>query len=320
MKVDVYLGIDTSCYTTSVAAVDKNGRIVDEARKLLMVKPGKKGLAQSEMVFQHTRNLPVLIEELFGRNDMKIIGIGVSKKPRPVENSYMPAFLSGYGLARSLAKVCCVPLVAITHQENHLEAALHSSGIGELQRGLFLHASGGTTEILVIEKQPCLKYQLTEIGGSIDLHAGQFIDRVGVALGLSFPAGPHVEALAAKAETAYVLPVAAQGTSLSFSGPCSAALRAIENGVPNANLALGVQIALAESFARVIVATVHVKKLKNIVFAGGVMSNLFIREYLKKALQKEDITLWFAGPTFSADNALGCAVAAQRLLGEGKDE
>lgn len=59
---EVYLGIDTSCCTTFVALVDRQGNLVDEARRFLTVKPGKRGLAQSEMVFQHTRNLPELME------------------------------------------------------------------------------------------------------------------------------------------------------------------------------------------------------------------------------------------------------------------
>ena len=60
---EVYLGVDTSCYKTSVALVDRQGNLVDEARRVLAVKPGRRGLAQAEMVFQHTRNLPELIKK-----------------------------------------------------------------------------------------------------------------------------------------------------------------------------------------------------------------------------------------------------------------
>ena len=59
-----YLGIDTSCYTTSCAIIDSDFHIVREARKLLEVKPGKRGLQQSNMVFQHTKTLPKLMLEL----------------------------------------------------------------------------------------------------------------------------------------------------------------------------------------------------------------------------------------------------------------
>ena len=65
MAKKIYLGFDTSCYTTSVCAIDEAGELVGEARKILEVKPGNCGLMQSEMVFQHTRNLPGLVENVF---------------------------------------------------------------------------------------------------------------------------------------------------------------------------------------------------------------------------------------------------------------
>ena len=103
MKQKVYLGIDTSCYTTSVAVLDEAGKLVGEARKILDVKPGRCGLQQSEMVFQHTRNLPNLMEEVLLGKEYELAAIGVSGYPRPLENSYMPAFLAGTGVARTLA-------------------------------------------------------------------------------------------------------------------------------------------------------------------------------------------------------------------------
>ena len=67
MSQRVYLGIDTSCYTTSVAIMDETGALLGEARQILSVRPGRCGLQQSEMVFQHTRNLPRLMEEAVGQ-------------------------------------------------------------------------------------------------------------------------------------------------------------------------------------------------------------------------------------------------------------
>ena len=61
---EAVLGIDTSCYTTSVAVLSLEGKLLADERRLLKVKPGRRGLAQSEMVFQHTRNLPELIEKI----------------------------------------------------------------------------------------------------------------------------------------------------------------------------------------------------------------------------------------------------------------
>lgn len=59
-----YLGIDTSCYTTSVCLVDGTGAVIGDERIILSVPKGGRGLSQSNMVYQHTRNLPVLMERL----------------------------------------------------------------------------------------------------------------------------------------------------------------------------------------------------------------------------------------------------------------
>lgn len=122
MSQKVYLGIDTSCYTTSAALLAEDGSLLAEARQILSVKPGRCGLQQSEMVFQHTRNLPRLVEKVFADKDCTLAAIGVSGYPRPLADSYMPAFLAGMSVARSLAAAYKVPLEVISHQENHLEA------------------------------------------------------------------------------------------------------------------------------------------------------------------------------------------------------
>ncbi len=312
--IEGYLGIDTSCYTTSVAVVGRQGNLVDEVRRVLDVKPGKRGLAQSEMVFQHTRNLPDLIERIFHRHNMKVIGIGVSKQPRPIDDSYMPAFLSGYGFARSLAAMLKVELVSISHQENHLEAGLFSAGAPIANRFLMLHASGGTTELLIAEPVVGSRYILSEVGGSIDLHAGQFVDRVGVALGLQFPAGAELEKVAMKAIKPYSLPVSVKKEKISFSGPATAALRAIESGVDSDRVALGVEFTLAESFARCILNVVKMNSIADVLLVGGVTANDYVRNHITKVLGNHNIVVHVPNPVFSSDNAVGCAAAARRIL------
>ena len=55
---EVVIGLDTSCYTTSAAAVTTDGRVIASCRKLLPVAAGERGLRQSEAVFMHVRQLP----------------------------------------------------------------------------------------------------------------------------------------------------------------------------------------------------------------------------------------------------------------------
>lgn len=313
MKQRVYLGIDTSCYTTSAAVLDEAGKLIGEGRKILDVKPGRCGLQQSEMVFQHTRNLPYILEGILQGKDYELVAIGVSGYPRPIENSYMPAFLAGSGVARTLAAATGAKLHIISHQENHLEAGVWSAGGPDAERFLLLHASGGTTDLLLAERQANGRFNLTEVGGSIDLHAGQFIDRVGVALGLKFPTGPELEKLAATAEQMVELPVSVRKLNASLSGPATAALRKLEAGADGAALALGVQYALAETFTRMLRNGAAEYNVHAVLLVGGVASNTYIRNHVTEKLAKRRVSVWVPEARFSCDNATGCAAFAWRM-------
>lgn len=313
MTKKVYLGFDTSCYTTSVAAIAEDGSLAGEARRILTVKPGNCGLMQSEMVFQHTRNLPELVEAVLKDKDYEIAGIGVSGYPRPIEDSYMPAFLAGMSVARSLAATTGAKLHVISHQENHLEAGMWSAGGPKADKFLLLHASGGTTDLILCEKQEDTRYKLTEVGGSIDLHAGQFIDRIGVALGLQFPTGPALEALAETASEMVELPVSNRKLTVSLSGPCTAAIRKLEAGVDGPSLALGVEHCLAETFARLFKKGVEEFGVHHVLLVGGVGCNKYIRQHVGNKLAKVRTKLWVPEGRFSCDNATGCAAFARRM-------
>lgn len=145
----VYLGFDTSCYTTSCALVNEKGELIGQARKLLEVKAGARGLQQSQMVFQHTRALPELIKQL--PSGVQLAGIGVSAFPRREKDSYMPAFLVGRGMAHSLGHLDNIPVYEFSHQENHILAALRVLQYIPQEPFYALHVSGGTTELLYCE-------------------------------------------------------------------------------------------------------------------------------------------------------------------------
>ena len=265
------------------------------------------------MVFQHTRNLPLLMEKALQSDDIEICGVGVSCCPRPIADSYMPAFLAGVSAAKSIAAVSKMPLYTISHQENHMEAGVWSAGGPEAERFLMLHASGGTTDMLLAQKEADGCYLLEQIGGSMDLHAGQFIDRVGVALGLQFPTGPELEKLAETADYITELPVSVRKLQVSLSGPATAALRKLQAGEDKAALALGVECALAETFARMLRNGAAAYDAADVLLVGGVASNKFIRAHVEEKLQKRNIRLWVPEARFSCDNASGCAAYARRM-------
>ena len=111
------LGIDTSNYATSLAVFDTAAEeVVCDRKRFLPVKPGELGLRQSDAVFHHTAALPELLRELDAEFPLhRVDAVGVSEKPRPVEGSYMPCFLTGLAVAQGLALargvLWCAPLI-----------------------------------------------------------------------------------------------------------------------------------------------------------------------------------------------------------------
>lgn len=317
-KQAVVLGLDTSCYTTSLALMSLDGELLADQRCLLTVKPGGRGLAQSEMVFQHTRNLPTLVAAVGDFAPYELKAVGVSSKPRPLPDSYMPAFLTGLGLGQNIGRLLQVPVYTLSHQENHLCAGLWSAQGPNTGAFLLLHASGGTTDFLRVTTSASDTYDLQQVGTGIDLHAGQFVDRVGVALGLQFPTGPYLEQLADTAEQAYNLPVAVQAGNISFSGPCSAALRALAAGAAPAELALGVEAAIGQAFSRALVYHCRHQQLSEVLMVGGVGANRLIRTQIEDKLSQEGIELFVPKAQYSGDGAVGAAYyARQQVIAHG---
>ena len=187
-------GIDTSYYATSLAVFHTAGEVVCAKKRFLPVKEGQLGLRQSDALFQHTRNLPLLFDKMPPMDG--VTAVGVSTRPRNVEGSYMPCFLAGVNAATAFAHAKGIPLVLTTHQQGHAAAALFAAKGEQLfaEKVLLFHISGGTTDLLLCDQVR----RITTLGTSTDLYAGQAVDRVGVRLGFGFPAGAEVSRLAAQ--------------------------------------------------------------------------------------------------------------------------
>ena len=231
-----YLGIDTSNYTTSTAVyISEENRII-QCKKLLPVKSGALGLRQSDAVFHHTKQLPDMIEGLFGENEIgTIAAVAASARPRNIEGSYMPCFLCGEGFARSYAAIEKIPMYTTSHQVGHILAALYSADRLELINQPFIafHVSGGTTDCLLCEPDDELVLKISTIGTSLDLNGGQAVDRVGLMLGLDFPCGIELEKLAEKADKHYKVKAVLKEGNCCLSGvenKCKAMLE--KRGIP----------------------------------------------------------------------------------------
>ncbi|NMA92232.1 MAG: O-sialoglycoprotein endopeptidase [Firmicutes bacterium] len=308
------LAFDTSAYTSSLALVDEEERLLWEGRRILTVDLGRLGLRQSEAVFAHIKNLAPLWEagaKRLGRG--KLAAVAAATQPRPIEDSYMPVFKVGQAFGTFIAQTMDLPFISTSHQEGHIMAGLWSAGLPP-GRYLVAHLSGGTTELLTVTENPPGHLRIRIIGGSLDLHAGQFVDRLGVAMGFQFPAGKALEELAGSASGVLKLPVAVTGTQISFSGPASQAERYLQQGCCYRELARAVEICLADSLARVLEAVPNLSSFQGLLLVGGVASNRFIQQRLKERFNVLPVSGAAAG--FSGDNAVGVAVQAVRRLAQ----
>ena len=307
------LGIDTSCYTTSVALAG-GGRVLASERKLLEVKTGERGLRQSDGMFQHTVAIHANIQRMMDQApDARIVAVCASTRPRDVDGSYMPVFLVGESVGRSVASLMGVPFFETSHQKGHVRAAMVDSG---LDKGPFIamHLSGGTTETLLVDE----KLNISLIGGSNDLHAGQFVDRVGVKLGLGFPAGPHMERLAVNGKAKSLFPLSHKDGHCSFSGAEAQAMRLIDRGdLTKEDIAAEVYSYLSRAIAWLLNDAVQKSGVKRALLAGGVASSVYLRTLLPARLKKLGCIcdVHWAKPELSGDNACGVALLGEELFG-----
>lgn len=309
----LYLGIDTSNYTTSAALYDSITGTVTQQRRLLSVKPGDKGLRQSDALFQHVRELPEIFEKLYNGEKKEIAAVGFSARPRDVEGSYMPCFLAGREAALCISAACSIKSLEFSHQAGHIAAALYSTQKLSMIKEKFIafHVSGGTTDVVVVSPKENYDFIIEPFATSLDLKAGQAIDRVGVMLGLDFPAGPKLEELALQSNAKFKIHPCMKGNDCCLSGlenKCDDMIRKGEKSCDVARFCLEfIKITLDAMTAAAI------KEIGNlpILFAGGVMSNSIIREYMTGKYGA-----LFAKPEFSSDNASGIA-ALTKIKTEG---
>ncbi len=310
------LGIDTSNYTTSLAVIDHDYNIVSDERMILEVPKGSRGLRQSDAVFKHIQNIPVLSEKIFENIDRKFIKcVSVSSRPRPVEGSYMPAFVSGQAFAKTLSCALNCHYMTFSHQEGHIRAACLHSTLNLKDEAIVLHLSGGTTELLRVKEN--MGYDIEKIGGTHDISFGQLIDRIGVDMGLPFPAGKHLDEMAMGYQgpkTLFLKKIFINDTEINLSGIETQCLRCLNENIDQAALINELFSRISEVLKQLILNAVSKAKSTNILLVGGVSASQTIRRYLADHFKNRDINVYFSNPQLSTDNAVGIAALGMDQL------
>ena len=316
----LFCGIDTSNYTTSAALCNESGKILANIKIPLPVKEGERGLRQSDAVFAHIKNLPAAtadLQRVLRESGDELAAVAVSTQPRDEEGSYMPCFLSGVASAEMLAVGANAPLYRTSHQQGHIMAAYATSGAEEARLlekyGKFIafHVSGGTSEMLLVSPGSERVFDVEIIGETLDLNCGQAVDRAGVMMGIPFPCGKELEALALRSDKVFNPKICVKDGKCSLSGLENQCRKMLESGESKEDVSRYCLDFICKTLEKMTEYALSEYGNLPLVFAGGVMSNSIIRNKIQSRFGAS-----FAQPDFSCDNAAGVAILAGRAFNE----
>lgn len=316
------LGIETSCDETGVAIYDSELGLLGDALYSQVDMHARYGGVIPELASRdHIRKTLPMIRQLLSDHNIEASSIdGIAYTAGP---GLIGALLVGASLGRSLALAWDVPAVGVHHMEGHLLAPMLETDPPSFPFVALL-VSGGHTQLVAVTGIG--EYKL--LGESLDDAAGEAFDKVGKMLGLAYPGGPRVAALALQGTPGrFEFPrpmVNRPGLDFSFSGLKTAVRNALSDiGTAQGHLTEQDKADVALAFEEAVVQTLVIKcrralkesGLKSLVIAGGVSANQRLRAGLQSMVEAQRSRLFYAQPRFCTDNGAMIAYAGcQRLL------
>lgn len=318
------LGIETSCDETGIAIYDtEHGLLAHQLYSQVKLHADYGGVVPELASRDHVRKTLPLIQAALKQANLtpqEIDGIAYTAGP-----GLVGALLVGACIGRSLAFGWQVPAVAVHHMEGHLLAPMLEERVPEFPF-IALLVSGGHTQLVRVDAIG--HYQL--LGESVDDAAGEAFDKTAKLMGLDYPGGPRLAALAERGRRdCYKFPrpmTDRPGLDFSFSGLKTFAANTIaaepDDEQTRADIARAFQDAVVDTLVIKCRRALQETGLKRLVVAGGVSANKELRAQLNAFAKKIAGEVFFPGPEFCTDNGAMIAFAgAQRLMaGEQVDE
>jgi N6-L-threonylcarbamoyladenine synthase len=332
--VTLVLAIESSCDETGVALVEDGRRIrANAVASQVALHASTGGIVPEVAARAHLRWIIPVAEEAFEAADLRpddVDAVAVTRGP-----GLAGSLLVGVNFAKAIAYVHQLPLVAVNHLEGHLYAAwLLDPGQATVPEPAFplvaLIVSGGHS--FLVEMTGHGRYRL--LGSTVDDAAGEAFDKVGRLLGLGYPGGPAIDAVAGQPGEAVTFPRAWLGDSFdfSFSGLKTAVIRVVaamradlrlgpDEALPDAavsSIARGFQASVVDVLATKTIRAARSCGARTIVLGGGVAANAGLRAHLSAQADELGVPLVIPRPGLCTDNGAMIGAAGARRLAAGE--
>ncbi len=311
--IENILAFETSCDDTSVAIINRSGRVLSlvSSTKDLDHEPYG-GIVPEIASRNHSMSLLPLVEQAFLKAQLNwkdIQGLAVTNRP-----GLVGALIVGVVTAKSLAMAYNLPMIGVNHLEGHLLAPFlrddqYAPPFEFSEPYVALAISGGHTSLYLVSGLG--RYQI--LGSTKDDAVGEAFDKFAKMVGLGFPGGSKVDQMAQSGDPQkYQLPrsmIHEETLDMSFSGLKSAAHRLVtELGPQNvqenlSDLCASFQQAVIDVLLSKLEKAVIKTKIKNVVVTGGVSANSALRQQVEKVAQKKKWTLAIPPLRYCTDNA-----------------
>lgn len=320
-KSVLILSVESSCDETSVALVE-NGRkvLANIVSSQIEIHKLFGGVVPEIASRNHIQNIDAVLQECLetaGKTLQDVDAIAVT-----FGAGLIGALLVGVNFAKTLAYALQVPLIAVSHVHGHI-GANYISHTNLCPPFLCLMVSGGHTAIVDV-KDFC---DFSLVGTTVDDAVGECFDKVARVLGLSYPGGPNIDALAKKGKDVVKFnyhPPLKDSFDFSFSGLKTAVVNFVHNHQQKNKEFCKEDVAC--SFEKLAVKELSSKAIrackklgqKKLVVAGGVGANSFLRAELETLCKKENIKLFLPDLKYCTDNAAMIGSMAYFYLKAGK--
>lgn len=295
------LAIESSCDDTSAALFDESGALRSLALNSQDRRHGEFGGVVPELASRmHYEKIDLVVQEALctaGIELNQVAAVGVTRLP-----GLIGSLLVGLSYAKGLAWSRNIPLIDIHHIEGHIWAPALSAPLAP--PFLCMVISGGHTSL----------YQVNGFGDyhllarTLDDAAGEAFDKVGKMLGLQYPGGPRVDALAARGQASVQLPeprIKHHPDDFSFSGLKTAVLNHLQRHpeTAHADIAASFNQCVAEILVGRALRFSERTGIRRLAFSGGVSCNSALRRLAARTAEQRDLDIIFPEPIYCTDNA-----------------